>query len=118
MQGDRRDLYRNEYNALVLGKAAESNNLIQEKYITVSAEKKSVEEARAFFSRVGTDLTTGLSRMSSSVREITVNDRLRLLHVNGICYKFIFIFWKRVYSGIDLNAVICSHKENVIFRIS
>ena len=39
MQGDRRDLYRNEYNALVLGKAAESNNLIQEKYITVSAEK-------------------------------------------------------------------------------
>ena len=69
-----------EYNALVLGKAAESNNLIQEKYITVSAEKKSVEEARAFFSRVGTDLTTGLSRMSSSVREITVNDRLRLLH--------------------------------------
>ena len=57
-----------EYNALVLGKAAESNNLIQEKYITVSAEKKSVEEARAFFSRVGTDLTTGLSRMSSSVR--------------------------------------------------
>ena len=80
MQGDRRDLYRNEYNALVLGKAAESNNLIQEKYITVSAEKKSVEEARAFFSHVGTDLTTGLSRMSSSVREITVNDRLRLLH--------------------------------------
>ena len=80
MQGDRCDLYRNEYNALVLGKAAESNNLIQEKYITVSAEKKSVEEARAFFSRVGTDLTTGLSRMSSSVREITVNDRLRLLH--------------------------------------
>lgn len=80
MQGDCRDLYRNEYNALVLGKAAESNNLIQEKYITVSAEKKSVEEARAFFSRVGTDLTTGLSRMSSSVREITVNDRLRLLH--------------------------------------
>lgn len=67
-------------NALVLGKAAESNNLIQEKYITVSAEKKSVEEARAFFSHVGTDLTTGLSRMSSSVREITVNDRLRLLH--------------------------------------
>ena len=80
MQGDRCDRYRNEYNGLVLGKAAESNNLIQEKYITVSAEKKSVEEARAFFSRVGTDLTTGLSRMSSSVREITVNDRLRLLH--------------------------------------
>lgn len=67
MQGDRRDLYRNEYNALVLGKAAESNNLIQEKYITVSAEKKSVEEARAFFSRVGTDLSPPASVRSRSM---------------------------------------------------
>ena len=80
MQGDARDRYRNEYNGDLLSKAAESNNLIQEKYITISTEKKSVEEARAFFSRVGIDLATGLSRMSSSVREITVNDRLRLLH--------------------------------------
>ena len=80
MKGDGQDQYRGEYNNLVLGKAAESNNLIQEKYITISVEKKSVEEARAFFSRVSTDLTTGLSRMASSVREITVHDRLRLLH--------------------------------------
>ena len=55
MQGDRRDLYRNEYNALVLGKAAESNNLIQEKYITVSAEKKSVEEADVYKRQVFTN---------------------------------------------------------------
>ena len=82
MQGDRCDLYRNEYNGLVLGKTAESNNLIQEKYITVSAEKKSVEEARGVLLSCW-DWTSprDLSRfMSSSVREITVNDRLRLLH--------------------------------------
>ena len=110
MQGDRRDLYRNEYNALVLGKAAESNNLIQEKYITVSAEKKSVEEARAFFSRVGTDLTTGLSRMSSSVREITVNDRLRLLHDffrPGEEASFRFDLSANIKRGIDFRDLIC-----------
>lgn len=80
MEHDGQDRYRGEYNDLLLGKAAESNNLIQEKYITISTEKKSVEEARTFFSRVGTDLTGGLSRLDSSVRDITVNDRLRLLH--------------------------------------
>ena len=80
MKGDGQDQYRGEYNDLLLDKAAESNNLIQEKYITISVEKKNIEEARTFFSRVSTDLTTGLSRMASSVREITVNDRLRLLH--------------------------------------
>ena len=80
LKGDALDEYREEYNRMLLEKATGANAIIQEKYITVSAEKKSVEEARAFFSRVGTDLTTGLSRMSSSVREITVNDRLRLLH--------------------------------------
>ena len=73
-------LYRNEYNRLLWEKAVESNDLIQEKYITISVEKKNVEEARAVFARVGTDLTTGLSRMGSAVREITVKDRLRLLH--------------------------------------
>lgn len=107
MQGDRRDLYRNEYNALVLGKAAESNNLIQEKYITVSAEKKSEEEARAFFSRVGTDLTTGLSRMSSSVREITVNDRLRLLHD--------FYRPGETISGIGSSAAILYYNDKVSY---
>ena len=44
MKGDRQDQYRGEYNDLVLGKAAESNNLIQEMYITISVEKKNIEE--------------------------------------------------------------------------
>lgn len=77
---DGQDRYRGEYNDLLLGKAAESNNLIQEKYITISTEKKSVEDARTFFSRVGTELTGGLARLDSGVRDITVNDRLRLFH--------------------------------------
>lgn len=80
MHYDKQDHFRVEYNDLLLGKAAESNNLIQEKYITISTEKKSVEDARTFFSRVSTDLTGGLARLDSSVRDITVNDRLRLLH--------------------------------------
>ena len=77
---DGRDYMRREYNDILLDKASGSNNLVQEKYITVSVAKHSIEEARTFFARVGTDLTAGLGRMDSGIREITLNERLRLFH--------------------------------------
>lgn len=77
---DGRDYMRREYNGILLDKATGSNNLVQEKYITVSVAKRSIEEARTFFARVGTDLTAGLGRMDSGIREITLNERLRLFH--------------------------------------
>ena len=77
---DSRDYMRREYNGILLDKASGSNNLVQEKYITVSVAKRSIEEARTFFARVGTDLTAGLGRMDSGIREITLNERLRLFH--------------------------------------
>ena len=79
-RGDGLDQFRAEYNDILSDKAADSNNLIQEKYITISVEAKNLEEAKAFFNRVGTDLTTSLSRMDSAIREITLNERLRLFH--------------------------------------
>lgn len=42
--------------------------------------KRSIEKARTFFARVGTDLTAGLGHMYSGIREITLNERLRLFH--------------------------------------
>lgn len=60
--------------------AANSNNLTQEKYITISVERKNIEEARAFFNRVGTELATYLSRMDVTVRDTNVVERMRLLH--------------------------------------
>lgn len=80
MQGDGLDRFRAEYNDLLSEKSRDSYNLIQEKYITVSIEKKKIEEARTFFNRVGVDLTSGLSRLDSGIREITVNERLQLFH--------------------------------------
>ena len=79
-KADGLDQFRVEYNDLLSDKAADSNNLIQEKYITISVEAKSLEDAKAFFNRVGTDLTTSLSRMDSVVREINLSERLRLFH--------------------------------------
>lgn len=80
MMQDGRDCYRAEHNANLLDKTAESHNIIQEKYITVSVQKKNIEEARAFFNRVGSDLAAGYGKLSSGLRELTVIDRLRVFH--------------------------------------
>ena len=80
MAGDGRDRYRVEYNDILTENAANSNNLTQEKYITISVERKNIEEARAFFNRVGTELSTYLSRMDVMVRDTNVVERMRLFH--------------------------------------
>ena len=55
-RGDGLDVYRQEYNRVLTDKAAESNDLIQDKYITVSVARKNIEEARTSFHRVDADL--------------------------------------------------------------
>ena len=53
------DYYRGEYNQIILDKAAESNNLVQEKYITLSIGLRKIEQTRAYFRRVDTNLSLG-----------------------------------------------------------
>lgn len=80
MQEDGLDLYRKEYNTMLLEKATGANSMVQEKYVTVSVYKKSIEEARTYFSRVGTDLTGHFARLGSKCAEMDATDRLRALH--------------------------------------
>ena len=56
MQNDDLDRYRKEYNEMLINQAKDANEIIQEKIITLSVYKKSIEEARTYFSRVGADL--------------------------------------------------------------
>lgn len=58
MKRDGLDGYRMEYNNMLLDKATGANGITQEKYVTISVSKKDIEEARAYFARVGADLTT------------------------------------------------------------
>ena len=70
MQGDFRDEYRGEYNQMLLDKATGANGIMQEKYITISVVKKDVEEARAYFSRVGADLISHFAALGLSLIHI------------------------------------------------
>ncbi len=80
MREDGLDVYREEYNKMLLEKATGSNRMVQEKYVTVSVYKKTVEEARSYFARVGTDLMGHFARLGSKCVELDATERLRALH--------------------------------------
>lgn len=79
MKGDGLDLFRKEYNEMLLSKVTGTNNsVVQDRYITISVVKKNIDEARTYFSRVGTDIITHLSQLSSVGRELDAQNRLQV----------------------------------------
>ena len=80
MQEDGLDIYRKEYNQMLLDKISGGNGIVQEKYITVTVMKKEIDEARAYFARIGSDLITHFSRLGSACVEPDITDRLRIFH--------------------------------------
>lgn len=80
MRGDDNDVYRQEYNDMLLDKTIGSNGMLQEKYITVSVVKKNIDEARRYFARVGPELASRFAALGSRCTEMTTVERLRTLH--------------------------------------
>ena len=80
MQGDWRDEYREEYNRMLLDKAVNAEGVMQEKFITISIAKKTVEEARAYFTRIAADLQAHFAALGSKCVELSATERLRVLH--------------------------------------
>lgn len=75
------DKYRDEYNNMLVDKATKSaNNMVQEKYITVSSPKKNIIEARMLFSRLTTNISSHMSKLSSRTQELDARERLRIFH--------------------------------------
>ena len=73
------DNYREEFNEMLRAQVTESNNsIVRERYLTISVVKRNIEEARTYFARVGTDLTTKLAALSSLAQELSLNERLRV----------------------------------------
>jgi type IV secretory pathway VirB4 component len=80
-QGDYLDGYRAEYNSMLMDKVTDSSNsVVQERYITISVHRKSIEEARTFFDRVTADVSTRLSHLDARSEELDAVERLRVLH--------------------------------------
>lgn len=74
------DEYRKEYNEMLLDKLKESDDIVQEKYLTLTVFKNKVEEARSYFSRIGTELSSHFAKLGSKCIELNLEERLKILH--------------------------------------
>ena len=74
------DEYRKEYNEMLLDKLKESDDIVQEKYLTLTVFKNNVEEARNYFSRIGTELSSHFAKLGSGCIELNLEERLKILH--------------------------------------
>lgn len=61
-------------------KETASNALIQEKYITGSINKRSVDDARTYFNRVGSELSSRFARFGSVCVPVELDERLKIIH--------------------------------------
>ena len=79
-ENDGKDKYRKEMNEMLMNLANGANAIVQDKYITLTVQKKTVEEARSHFRRVATDLQAHFSRLGSRCNELDLTERLRVIH--------------------------------------
>ena len=118
-QGDGLDEYRREANGILTQRAAESNDLVQEKYITLSIPQRKIEESRAYFRRVDANLSKSFGRLDSGARPVPNHDRLRILHDffrPGEEQYFTFDQTTAIRRGLDFKDLICP--DGMRFRAS
>ena len=110
MEGDDHDRFRREYNDVIMDKATAGNGIIQEKYITVSVCKRNIAEARAYFSRVGPELTARFAALGAKSSELDATEKLRILHDfyrSGEEVYFRFDMRDMMRKGHDFKDYIC-----------
>lgn len=79
-QDSHTDKFVDEYNKLLVSKVKESDEIIQEKYITITVTKNNVLEARALFKRIAGELRSRFASLGSKLVELSANERMKILH--------------------------------------
>ncbi len=107
---DELDKYRHEYNQMLVNQARNANEIVQEKIITISVYKDSVEEARNYFTRASTDLMNHFNTLGSKCIELDAKERLRIAHDfyrTGEETSFHFDIHETMRKGHDFRDFIC-----------
>lgn len=110
LKHDDLDYYRMEYNDILMHKATGGNGIIQEKYVTVSVCKKSIEDARAYFARVGAELTARFAALGARATELDATEKLRVLHDFYRCGEEVYFRFNAqdmMRKGHDFRDYIC-----------
>ena len=108
--GDDLDKFRKEYNTMLDSQSKTANEIVQEKILTISVYKKTKEEARSYFSRIGADLSNHFSALGSKCIELDAKERLRIAHDfyrTGEETAFAFDIHEHMKLGHDFRDMIC-----------
>ena len=111
------DFYREEYNEMLSNELKKSNEVIQEKLITIGVLAKNIDEARISLNREGKELEKHFLKIGSKLEELNLNERLRLLHDfyrAGEEEGFNFDFKETLRMGHNFKDYICP--DNVEFK--
>ena len=81
LEDDELDLYRREYNEMLLKKAVQGqNSIIKEKYITFSIKSESYKEALPALIRLETDITSQMRSLGCDVTPLSGEQRLNFMN--------------------------------------
>lgn len=120
-KGDGLDEYREEYNQMIEEKAVGASGIYQQKTLTLSVARKTVEEARSFFSRITPELESHFLSLGSKLKVLSTEERLKTLHdfYRGEEDPFSYDFLETVKKGEDLRDLLAPdsierHKDYLI----
>ena len=107
---DNLDGYRKEYNQMLLDKASGANSIVQEKYLTVTVVKNTLEEAKKYFSDIETEYSARLKKVGSKLRDLDAEEKLHVIHdfyrnENEEAFSFDFDAYKK--KGHSFKDAIC-----------
>ena len=74
------DPYREDYNSMRKQNLARARGLVQERYITVTAERRNLELAEEYFREFEVEFSNRLSRIGSCVRRLNIRERMELFY--------------------------------------
>lgn len=79
-KGNEFDDYIREYNQMIIEAAVSKSSYVQEKYITITIKRNSIEEARKTFRHYEEDFKVKLSSVRSVCSLLSTEERLAVLH--------------------------------------
>lgn len=72
--------YRSEVNQMLTDKLSRQNPFELKRYITCSIIKNNIDDARTYFNRLESDLSSTFNRLGSELKPLCETERLKLIH--------------------------------------
>ena len=110
LQNDPLDEYREEYNTMLYDKIKDTDEIVQEKYITITIYRNNITEARSAFNRYHSELSKHFSKLGTRFQALDTQERLKLLHDfyrSGQEEHFQFDMNDSAYKGHSFKDTIC-----------